>query len=162
MMFLRRNITLLLAGLTTCFASSIPRNNPHIIQEYDIYPRQSPPPQFSTSQYPTSQYPKPTPSEVPDPECTNGPSTRACWGDGYSVATDFDLNWPVTGHVVEYSLEITNTTLAPDGFERLVMAVNGQFPGPTIHAGTHILSSKRLSETNDIRLGRHFTDPCHE
>lgn len=26
-------------------------------------------------------------------------------------------------------------TLAPDGFERPIMAVNGQFPGPTIQAG---------------------------
>lgn len=146
-MFSRQNIFLLLAGLSTCFASSIPRNNPHIVQDYDIHPRQSPTPSLS---------------EVPDPECTNGPSTRACWGYGYSIATDFDLDWPVTGNVVEYSLEITNTTMAPDGFERLVMAVNGQFPGSTIHAGTLILDLYKPSETNNIRLGRHFADPCHE
>lgn len=35
---------------------------------------------------------------------------------------------------LQYSLEITNTTMAPDGFERMVYAVNGQIPGPVITA----------------------------
>lgn len=31
-------------------------------------------------------------------------------------------------------MEITNTTLAPDGVERIVLTVNGTLPGPTIEA----------------------------
>ncbi|EEH11598.1 laccase [Histoplasma capsulatum G186AR] len=71
---------------------------------------------------------------VSDKNCKHGPTNRACWGGGFDVATNFGVKWPDTGKVVEYHLEITNTTLAPDGFERLVLAVNGQFPGPTIRA----------------------------
>jgi hypothetical protein len=69
-----------------------------------------------------------------DPTCTNGPSTRACWGNGYSVNTNYDAVWPIIGSVVRYSLDIQNKTLAPDGFARPVYAVNGQYPGPTIRA----------------------------
>lgn len=29
--------------------------------------------------------------------CTFGPSSRNCWSNGYSVATDFDQKWPTTG-----------------------------------------------------------------
>ncbi|KAF4631995.1 hypothetical protein G7Y89_g6136 [Cudoniella acicularis] len=73
-------------------------------------------------------------SLVADSQCTNGPFTRQCWGGGFSIATDYDTAWPVTGNTVSYHLEITNTTMAPDGYERLVMAINGQYPGPTIYA----------------------------
>jgi FtsP/CotA-like multicopper oxidase with cupredoxin domain len=34
----------------------------------------------------------------------------------------------------QYDLDISNITLAPDGTPRYVLAVNGQFPGPTIIA----------------------------
>lgn len=34
----------------------------------------------------------------------------------------------------QYTLEITNTTMAPDGYSRMVFAINGQYPGPTIEA----------------------------
>lgn len=146
-MLLHQPIILLLGVLTNCLASSIPRDGQNSFDNFGLHPRQ----------YPTRSSPG-----VPDPECTNGPSTRACWGDGFSIATDFDLDWPVTGNVVEYSLEITNTTMAPDGFERLVLAVNGQFPGPTIHAGALTCSLCTIPKTNDIRLGGHFTDTCHE
>ncbi|OJD18425.1 hypothetical protein AJ78_01544 [Emergomyces pasteurianus Ep9510] len=69
-----------------------------------------------------------------DKNCENSPTDRACWGGGFDITTNFGVKWPDTGKVVEYHLEISNTTLAPDGFERLVLAVNGQFPGPTIRA----------------------------
>lgn len=71
---------------------------------------------------------------VPDAACTNGPNTRACWRTGYSIATDFDAKAPPSGKTVTYNLEITNTTLAPDGVSRMVMAINGQYPGPTLVA----------------------------
>jgi Multicopper oxidase len=84
----------------------------------DIVPRQA----ASTSTAP------------PDAQCTNGPTSRQCWGNGYSIATNYDAVWPNTGKVVKYTLEVTNTTMALDGFPRLVMAINGQYPGPTIRA----------------------------
>ncbi|KAI9643544.1 laccase, multicopper oxidase, benzenediol:oxygen oxidorectuctase [Ciborinia camelliae] len=74
-------------------------------------------------------------SLVADPACTNSPFTRACWGNGFSIATDFDNKNPTTGVTRKYSLEMTNTTCAPDGFTRSdCMLINGQFPGPTIYA----------------------------
>lgn len=66
--------------------------------------------------------------QTQDPACKNGPLTRACWQNGFSIATDFDNKLPPAGRTVMYDLEITNTThLAPDGFQRFVMAVNGQY-----------------------------------
>jgi len=66
--------------------------------------------------------------------CNHGPSSRGCWHGDFSIDTDMDEHWPDTGKVVKYHLEIQNTTLAPDGFSRDVMIINGQFPGPTIVA----------------------------
>lgn len=75
-----------------------------------------------------------TTSAAPTANCSNGPTSRGCWNQGFSVDTDFDDDWPVTGRSVSYDLTITNTTLAPDGFSRQVLAINGQYPGPTIYA----------------------------
>lgn len=66
--------------------------------------------------------------------CFNGPDSRHCWTDGFDINTDFDNRWPSTGRKVSYVFEITNTTLAPDGYSRTVFAINGQYPGPTIYA----------------------------
>ena len=33
--------------------------------------------------------------------CTNGPTTRGCWSDGYSIATDSEVDWPDTGVTVK-------------------------------------------------------------
>ena len=41
-----------------------------------------------------------------------------------------DLEWPDTGKTVKYHLTITNSTGAPDGFERPMFLINGQYPGP--------------------------------
>ncbi|KAK5135794.1 hypothetical protein LTR08_004620 [Meristemomyces frigidus] len=41
---------------------------------------------------------------------------------------------PITCVTREYSFDITNTTLSPDGIERPVLVVNGQMPGPLIEA----------------------------
>ncbi|KAL3421060.1 multicopper oxidase [Phlyctema vagabunda] len=78
--------------------------------------------------------PSSTSTRVADSACTNGPFTRHCWSDGFSIATDFDVKFPTTGKTVKKTLTITNTTLAPDGYERIVLAINGQYPGPTIIA----------------------------
>ncbi|KAI5366534.1 putative multicopper oxidase, type 1, carbohydrate binding module family 20, cupredoxin [Septoria linicola] len=86
----------------------------------------------TTTRAPTS--PVTTTSAAPTATCTNGPDSRGCWNGGFDIDTDFDQDWPVTGRTVSYDFTITNTTLAPDGFERLVYAINGQYPGPTIYA----------------------------
>lgn len=73
--------------------------------------------------------------KVADASCTNGPLTRACWGNGYSISTDFDEKWPTTGNTVTYNFELTNTTCNPDGNgERVCLLINGQMPGPTVYA----------------------------
>ncbi|EME38505.1 carbohydrate-binding module family 20 protein [Dothistroma septosporum NZE10] len=75
-----------------------------------------------------------TTSATPTATCTNGPTSRGCWSGGLSIETDFDEDWPTTGRTVSYDLTITNTTLAPDGYQRQGFAINGQYPGPTIYA----------------------------
>jgi hypothetical protein len=62
--------------------------------------------------------------------CNNGPQSRDCWYDDFNIDTDMDLEWPDTGKTVKYHLTITNTTGAPDGFERPMLLINGQYPGP--------------------------------
>ena len=70
-----------------------------------------------------------------DEACSNGAFTRACWGNGYSISTDFDLKWPTTGKTRIYNFEITNTTCNPDGnVARTCLLINNQYPGPTIFA----------------------------
>lgn len=70
-----------------------------------------------------------------DRACTHGPDKRACWREGYSVATDFDKKFPVTGNTVLYDLKLTNGTCNPDGHgDRVCLLVNGQYPGPLIRA----------------------------
>ena len=164
-MYLNKHVVLLVADLVACFAASVPRAESHH-QDNEWPPREATS-LGSEDDAPRSTYAGESPSSTsrgpPDPECTNGPSTRHCWGGGYSVETDFDVEWPETGHVVEYSLEISNTTMAPDGIERLVMAVNGQFPGPTIQASMSISSLiSRSYVVNEISLGWHSTDPPNQ
>lgn len=67
--------------------------------------------------------------------CTNGPYSRDCWSNGFSINTDTEEKWPNTGKVVKYSLSITNQTMAPDGTPRQMLVINGQFPGPVLTAG---------------------------
>lgn len=76
-----------------------------------------------------------TTSKAADSACTNGPLTRSCWANGYSVATDFDAKWPNTGVTRSYTLNVVNGTCNPDGNgARVCMLFNGQYPGPTIEA----------------------------
>lgn len=35
-----------------------------------------------------------------DGACTNGPNSRQCWSNGYSIATDFDAKLPPDGITV--------------------------------------------------------------
>ncbi|RDW85906.1 multicopper oxidase-1 [Coleophoma crateriformis] len=65
--------------------------------------------------------------------CTNSAEDRSCWGD-YDLSTNYYDEAPDTGVVREYWFDITNTTAAPDGIERMILAINGTVPGPTIIA----------------------------
>jgi hypothetical protein len=65
--------------------------------------------------------------------CVNSASDRSCWGD-YDLSTDYYNVVPDTGVTREYWLDIQNGTAALDGIERIVLTVNGTFPGPTIIA----------------------------
>ncbi|KAF2794437.1 multicopper oxidase [Melanomma pulvis-pyrius CBS 109.77] len=66
--------------------------------------------------------------------CTHGPGSRGCWNGDFDISSDMDLKWPATGKTVKYNFEITNITLAPDGFAKPMMVINGQYPGPTVVA----------------------------
>jgi hypothetical protein len=85
---------------------------------------------------------------VADASCTHGPTSRNCWGDGYSgkhivlgehrastdmipVDTDFDAKWPTTGVTRYYTLTLSNTTCNPDGGSkgRPCLVFNGAQPG---------------------------------
>ncbi|PVH70990.1 multicopper oxidase [Cadophora sp. DSE1049] len=65
--------------------------------------------------------------------CVNSASDRSCWGD-YDLTTDYYNEVPDTGVTREYYLELVNTTASLDGVERMVLLVNGTFPGPTLFA----------------------------
>ena len=65
--------------------------------------------------------------------CTHGPQSRNCWSNGFNDTTDMYTKWPNTGRVVQFTLEVTNTTCNPDGAaERTCLLFNNQMPGPTI------------------------------
>ena len=53
---------------------------------------------------------------------------------GADVTTDNYKFTPTTCRTVHYNLNITNTTVAPDGVERIALTINGQMLGPVIEA----------------------------
>ncbi|GJC89889.1 oxydoreductase ptaK [Colletotrichum liriopes] len=56
------------------------------------------------------------------------------WGSLTASETNYYTNWPNTGVTRNYDFTISRGTIAPDGYERSVLLVNGAFPGPTIEA----------------------------
>lgn len=70
---------------------------------------------------------------APTKRCVNSPEDRSCWGD-YDLSTNYYEEVPDTGVTREYYFNIVNTTASPDGVEKMVLAVNGTIPGPTIIA----------------------------
>jgi hypothetical protein len=66
--------------------------------------------------------------------CVNSETDRSCWSDDFDISTNYYDEVPDTGVVREYYFDLTNTTSAPDGIERVVLSVNGTVPGPTIIA----------------------------
>lgn len=69
---------------------------------------------------------------VPRQDCEfDSANSPNCWGN-YSLSTNWYDEAPDTGVVREFWWEITEMTLAPDGFSRPVMAINGTIPGPQL------------------------------
>ncbi|KAL2401490.1 oxidoreductase ptaK [Exophiala dermatitidis] len=62
-----------------------------------------------------------------------GPRTFP-WGSRTATNTDPYNDPPKTGVVRKYNFVIERSVMAPDGVERDVIVINGQFPGPTIEA----------------------------
>ena len=91
--------------------------------------------------------------------CVNTPTTRGCWIRDFNITTNQEKNWPNTGRVVSYNLEVQNLTLAPDGgVARPVYAINGQFPGPTIRCNwgdTLRITVKNSLTTNGTSMHWH-------
>ncbi|KKY33196.1 putative multicopper oxidase [Diaporthe ampelina] len=62
----------------------------------------------------------------------NTASTRSQWCD-YDLSTDWYNTVPDTGVTREYWLDLSDTTVSPDGVSRYAMAINGSIPGPTLY-----------------------------
>lgn len=77
---------------------------------------------------------------------------------GYTVDDDNYKVTPKTCRTVEYNLVISNTTIAPDGVERIGLLINGQMPGPLIEANwgdTVIIHLENQLENNGTSLHFH-------
>ncbi|KAK5124865.1 hypothetical protein LTR85_001055 [Meristemomyces frigidus] len=86
--------------------------------------------------------------------CTENGTSPGSDPDSFCGYTALDNSYevmPITCVTREYDFEITNTTLSPDGFERLVLAINGQMPGPLIEAnwGDEIVVNVKNSMQNN-------------
>ena len=92
--------------------------------------------------------------------CTNGPTTRQCWGNGFDLFTDPDLTFPTTGKTVTYNWEVSNSTCDPDGIggDRICFRVNGQYPGPLLRASwgdTVVVNIKNSMQHNGTSVHWH-------
>ena len=67
----------------------------------------------------------------------NTANNRSQWCE-YDTSTDYYQTWPDTEVIRDFYFELTNTTAAPDGIERMVLSVNGMIPGPTIEANWQV------------------------
>lgn len=56
---------------------------------------------------------KPDPIEERDSECTNSPTFRNCWFNGFSAATDFDKKWPTTNTKTVHVSTLPHCILKP-------------------------------------------------
>ncbi|KAI0134129.1 multicopper oxidase [Xylariales sp. AK1849] len=84
-------------------------------------------------------------------------SSPDCWGD-YSLSTNWYEETPDTGVVREYWFDVTNTTGAPDGVDRMILSINGSVPGPTIFADwgdTVVVHVTNSMENNGTSLHFH-------
>ncbi|KAI3342395.1 multicopper oxidase [Ustulina deusta] len=87
----------------------------------------------------------------------NSATAPTCWGN-YSLSTNWYEEAPNTGVIREYWFEIVNSTLAPDGVERMTLTVNGSIPGPTIEADwgdTVVVHVKNSLQNNGTSIHWH-------
>lgn len=56
------------------------------------------------------------------------------WGGATASNTNYYNNVPNTGMTRSYDFTVSQGSISPDGVEREVLLVNGQFPGPLIEA----------------------------
>lgn len=67
-------------------------------------------------------------------DCTfDSSKTPSCWSAGFNLDTNYYEKVPKGGKR-EYFFTLSEIKASPDGFERSVLAINGQVPGPTIVA----------------------------
>ncbi|CAG8921467.1 unnamed protein product [Penicillium salamii] len=104
----------------------------------------------TTSTKTTTKIHKPTGT----PCSGNTARTRSKWCN-YDVNTDYTKTVPNTGVTREYWLSLEDLNLAPDGFSRSVMTINGTIPGPTIFAdwGDWVV----IHVTNNLKVSKNGT-----
>ncbi|KAI0204148.1 multicopper oxidase [Astrocystis sublimbata] len=94
----------------------------------------SPSAQGGCSLWGTFKAPK-LPCWVPtDIEGFGRPSFTIPWGDRTSENSHPYTEAPHTEYIRKYDFNISRGVIAPDGYEKSVILVNGQFPGPLIEA----------------------------
>ncbi|KAL0937282.1 Laccase-2-like protein 1 [Colletotrichum truncatum] len=76
---------------------------------------------FDAAKLPTFLSNNPLPNGVP-------------WGPLTADGTNYYKQWPNTGVTRKYDFTVSRGVIAPDGYERKVLLVNGAFPGPTIES----------------------------
>ncbi|KAI1344897.1 multicopper oxidase [Xylariaceae sp. FL0016] len=103
---------------------------------------------------PYSEAPRLTKKQTCEFDSANNPD---CWGD-FSLSTNWYEEAPDTGVIREYWLDVQNTTAAPDGVERMVLAVNGSVPGPTLigdWGDTFVIHVKNSMQNNGTSIHFH-------
>jgi FtsP/CotA-like multicopper oxidase with cupredoxin domain len=77
--------------------------------------------------------------------------TGVPWGDRTANNTNYYDEIPETGVTRTYDFTVARATIAPDGYEKHAMLVNGQFPGPTIEAN--------WGDWIEVTVHNNITDP---
>lgn len=84
------------------------------------------------------------------------------WGSKDAWNSDPYHNAPETGVVRSYDFTIARGTVAPDGFERSSLLINGQFPGVRLNKSLQIsppLTRNGVAHDRS-QLGRHHSGDC--
>lgn len=85
------------------------------------------------------------------------PQAAVALNNGYHLRSDFRITDKKTTR--KYEFVITNTTAAPDGFWRRVLAINNQIPGPLIEV-CMLLSTMFFFERKKTFEGINLNDCC--
>jgi hypothetical protein len=86
---------------------------------------------------------------------TNNPLPQGFpWGTRTASGSNPDFP-PTTGVTRYYDFTVTRSIIKPDGVEKNVILINGQFPGPMIEANwvCSIYSSLRINRTKIVSKG---------